>query len=108
MNSNKIHRILEVDNAYSAPSKMMEILYNKEKRIDVFKQFLELNRYDVSYDWFNEYFQEIHADRKNQKQDFTPDSVGQLLVELIGSEQNTNIVDIAAGTGSLTIKKWVK
>ena len=50
-------------------------------------------------------YQYYCADRKEKKQDFTPDSLAELLSMLIDDEV---IVDMCAGTGSLTIKKWTE
>lgn len=83
----------------------MATLYDESKRRELFMTMLPLHNYDVSYDWFHEYFQDEHADRKEKKQDFTPNSVGTLLSKLVGSGEQSNL-DIAAGTGGLTIQKW--
>ncbi|TDR51695.1 N-6 DNA methylase, partial [Paenilisteria rocourtiae] len=65
--------------------------------------FLELEK-DVSYDWFHIYFQDEHADRKKHMQDFTPNELSDVVSKLTGESQNT--LDIAAGTGGMTIRKW--
>lgn len=101
-----VNNILGIDDSYKAPEKLMSILFDKEAREKAFKQFLEIE-YDVSYDWFHDYFQEEHAQRKTHKQDFTPNSIGTLLSALMAdNERNGMTLDIAAGSGGLTIKKW--
>ena len=101
-----VNNILGIDDSYKAPEKLMTILFDKEKREKVFKQFLEIE-YDVSYDWFHDYFQEEHAQRKTHKQDFTPNSIGTLLSALMAdNERNGMTLDVAAGSGGFTIKKW--
>jgi type I restriction-modification system DNA methylase subunit len=103
---NEINALLGIKDSYQAPARLLEILYNKEEREVLFMKFLELFKYDVSYDWFHEYFQEEHADRKNKKQDFTPRSVTTLLAELIGNETDGTFYEGCAGTGGITIAAW--
>ncbi|MHC2451272.1 type I restriction-modification system DNA methylase subunit [Bacillus altitudinis] len=106
--SDKINRIFGIDDSYKAPSKIMEILFDRKRREDVFRQFVAdpmLNT--TERDVFHEYFQDEHADRKNKKQDFTPRSVADLLARVIdGGFESTTNYDGCAGTGGLTIAKW--
>lgn len=102
----EINKILEIDDSYKAPTRLMEILFDKEKRESVFKEFLTVD-YNLDQDCFYQYFQEEHAERKKYAQDFTPSSIGQLLAELTSDGSGMNM-DVAAGTGGLTIQKWVK
>lgn len=104
LTSKMINRLFEVDEEYKAPEKLMKIMFDKEKRETLFKDFLEIET-DVSYDWFHIYFQEEYADRKKKKQDFTPNSVSRLLSAIVGEKAGSNL-DVAAGTGGLTIQKW--
>lgn len=101
--SDKINQLLGIDESYRAPYVLMDILNNPQKRETLADQFMNEEQ-DLTFDWFTNYFQEEHSDRKNKKQDFTPDEVVQLVDKLSG-DFNTN-VDICAGTGGLTIKKW--
>lgn len=50
-----IHELLGIDEVFKAPNKLMEILFNKSDREELFKQFLEHER-DMSYEWFMQYF----------------------------------------------------
>ncbi|MHC5215644.1 N-6 DNA methylase [Enterococcus sp. LJL128] len=98
-----INQLLQIDDSYKAPAALMKFLFDKEQREELFRQFLAIeNRLD--YEWFQSYFENEHADRKNKKQDFTPDSISQLLSKLTGNKSSS--LDIAAGTGGLTIQKW--
>lgn len=81
----------------------MSLVLDDDKRDQLFKSFLEKET-DLSYDWFHEYYQDEQSDRKNKKQDFTPNSVGKLLAKI--TKGNKSTLDIAAGTGGLTIQKW--
>lgn len=101
------NKIFEVDDSYKAPSKIMEILYNKEEREKLFMKLLEANNFDVDFDFFHEYFEDEHADRKVKKQDFTPKSVANLLSQLVGLDDNSgNYYEPCAGTGGIMIKHW--
>ena len=104
----KINRILEIDDSYKAPQRLMEVLFDRERREDVFRQFVddpELCK--TEEDIFHMYFQEEHADRKDKKQDFTPGSVGDLLTGLVDDGDLSRIsYDGCAGTGGLIISKW--
>ena len=98
-----INSLIGIDESYKAPIKLQRILNDSNKRIEIFNQFLEKEK-DLSFDWFTDYFQEEHSDRKNKKQDFTPDGIVKLVSSLLGGfKVNT---DICAGTGGLTIKRW--
>ena len=88
----KINRIIGVDESYKAPERMMEIISDKDLADEVFKKFLEEFDFDLSYEWFNEYFEDEHADRKNRKQDFTPTSISRLISEMQGSEPQYGVI----------------
>lgn len=101
----EINRLLGIKEAYKAPDALMKVLFDQEKREVLFKELLELFDYGVDKDWFHDYFQEAQADRKTMKQDFTPISLSRLLSEVIEPNRGNNL-DVAAGTGGLTISKW--
>ena len=97
-----------ITDSYQAPEALLKILYNKEVREQIFLNFLDEYEGDVSYDWFTLYFQQEHADRKNKKQDFTPNSVASILSRLTSdvNSKGSLIYDSPAGTGGLLINKW--
>lgn len=102
----KINNLLGIKESYKAPDRLMEIIYmNKPERDKYFMDFLNVFDKDVTYDWFHDYFQDEHADRRNQKQDFTPQSVSSLLSQMVGSEGKT-YYEPAAGTGGILIERW--
>lgn len=98
-----INSLIGIDESYKASIKLQRILNDSNKRIEIFNQFLEKEK-DLSFDWFTDYFQEEHSDRKNKKQDFTPDGIVKLVSSLLGGFKVN--ADICAGTGGLTIKRW--
>ncbi len=97
-----IHELLGIDEVFKAPNRLMEILFNKSDREELFKQFLEYER-DMSYEWFMSYFEEEQADRKNKKQDFTPQALSKMLSKIVGGN---SYFEVAAGTGSIMIQSW--
>lgn len=99
----KINELLGIAESFHASYKLIEILKDKGQREQLFDSFLELEQ-DLSFDWFTEYFQEEHSDRKGKKQDFTPDGIIKVASGVL-SDTNSN-ADICAGTGGLTIKRW--
>ena len=103
----KVNRLIGVNESYKAPERVMEIISDKSTADEVFLKFLAEFEYDLSYEWFNEYFEDEHADRKNRKQDFTPVSVSRLISEMQGSAPQSGVIyEPAAGTGSTIISHW--
>lgn len=102
---NKINELLGITEYFKAPTRMMEILFDKEVRETTFMNFLKEFYYDVSYDWFRDYFESEYADRKNKKQDFTPQSIIDLLAKLTDGDSHT-IYEPTVGTGGVIIGKW--
>lgn len=105
----QVNALLGVKDSYKAPDALMAILFDKPRREQLFKDLLELFRYDVTYDWFHVYFQEEHAERNTKKQDFTPPAVADLLARMIGTdspESGGTRYEPCAGTGGMVIAKW--
>ena len=92
-----VNGILEIDDAFKAPTKMMELMLDPKKREETFNKFLEIET--------EEYFEDEQAERKSKKQDFTPPSISKLVVKLVGKD-NSTYYEPAAGTGSMLIAKW--
>ena len=103
LTNDDINKLIGIDESFKAPYKLKGILKNKDQREKLFDSFLEKEA-DLTFDWFTDYFQEEHSDRKNKKQDFTPDSVAAIASKILG-ESNSS-ADICAGTGGLTIKRY--
>lgn len=75
-----------------------------DNRTDLYDQFCDLVNNDLSVDWLQKIFQYYHADRKEKKQDYTPQSLARLMGALTGNADR--IVDMCAGSGALIIQKW--
>lgn len=105
----KINRLIGVDESYKAPERIMQIISDKALADKVFSDFLVEYGHDLSYEWFNKYFEDEHADRKNKKQDFTPSCISNLMAAMQGGEPQYGVIyEPAAGTGSTVIAHWHK
>lgn len=113
---------------FQIPDLLMATMLDKPKRELMFKQFLSLDTDygNLSYDWFNEYFQEVQADHKGKGQDFTPQAISNTVAKLTvnteghpedlynkdGSktcmrvEHVVNVLEPAAGSGGMLITDW--
>lgn len=101
----QINEILEVDDTYKQPEKLLNLMLDDEKREETFHKFLELET-DMSYEWFQQAFEDEHAERKSKKQDFTPQSIGELMARLTGNDKS--YYEVAAGNGGIMIQAWHK
>lgn len=63
-----------------------------------------MNDYDMSYDWFQALYENELSERKQKKQDFTPNSLGILCSKL--TSQAGSIHEPTAGNGSMIIADW--
>ena len=100
-----IFEIFGIDEAYQLTDKLAEILFNREARQRVFAEYIS-TKPDLSRETFLEAFQSGHADRERLNQDFTPPAVAELVSLL--SCSSGSVLDVCAGTGSLTIAKWAQ
>ena len=103
MNAETINAILKIDDSYKAPQRLMDLLMDADEKVDLFSRFISENN-DFSYEWFQKYFEDEHADRKEKKQDFTPDSISKLLSALV--DKGETYFESTAGTGGLLINYW--
>lgn len=108
MLTDEIHKILKVNDSYKTPARLLELIFGDEEELhEVFIQMADLfgNKYD--FDWFHEYFQEENAQRKTNKQDFTPHSLSVLMNRLADIENDgSTYFESAAGTGGILIDRW--
>lgn len=99
-----ICEILGVDEPYQVPQRIMETLTSPD-RDRVYLEFLEAFDFDVSRDWFHEFYEDENAERKKNKQDFTPASLAKLTSELAGYGDGVTY-EPSAGTGGMIISRW--
>ena len=96
--------LLDVDEPYQAPQRIMDVVTGPE-RDDVYDVFLAAFDYDVSRDWFHEFYEDENAERKKKKQDFTPVSLSRLTSDLVGYGAGM-VYEPSAGTGGMLIARW--
>ena len=88
---------------------LRDILFKPKEREEFYQKILEID-YDVYTDTFRQYFEEYSAERKTNKQDYTPDSISYLLSKITqgnaSDKGDWTTYDPTAGTGSLLIQNW--
>ena len=109
LGKNELFKIAGVTQYSQFDSFIKDTLFDPERRNQFYKDILDVNS-DVYVDTFRDYFEEYAAERKANKQDYTPDSVGKLLATITDSDiqgsDGWSGYDPTAGTGSLLIQKW--
>ena len=87
------------------PLKIMSAIFGGNPSY-YFDKYTELCS-DLSVDWLQKIFQFYHADRSDKKQDYTPVMLARLVGMLTTSTKEKSVYDCCAGSGSLSIQKWV-
>lgn len=85
-------------------SQMIErVVFSPLRReyFDRFCQFVSLDHDELRSCW-----QFFHADRKDKKQDYTSDSLADLLATLLQPKPGETVYDCCAGSGALSIGIW--
>lgn len=87
--------------------KVMETLLDPEKKDFLSELYLKAVDNDLQTDYMQKIWQYYRADRKEKCQDYTPKSLAKLCSAL--TESNGKVCyDLCAGSGALTIQKWVQ
>ena len=110
----EVNHILGINDSYQAPDRVLALVTgdDRRERDRVYYELAELFGSDYSRDWFFEYFQEEHADRRQNKQDFTPPCIASVIHDVLherfskDSDDKEISYDPAAGTGQLVIRDW--
>lgn len=99
-------RIFGIEDIMDLPQVAMDVIMGDKARRDaIYAELLDVNRHDMSYDWFRQLYEEEFAQRKKQKQDFTPWEVSELVAKIAVPTIGT-IHEPTAGTGGLIISAW--
>ncbi len=113
MTKNQLLSLFEIDDIRCLPESVMNLLFGKyERRNEIYKELLRLNDYDLSYDWFQNIYEAELAQRKDKKQDFTPNFLGVICSQLVSCNSQPNgcmgriIHEPTAGNGSMIIADW--
>lgn len=105
MKQAELFNLLEIDDIMKLPDALMEVLMgDADRRTKFYRAMLELNGFDVSFDWFQSIYEDEMAQRKKQKQDFTPNSVSVLCSMIVGN--HSSVHEPTAGNGSMLIADW--
>lgn len=105
MTSQDVSKIFDLEDINDLPNAIMHLLEGDlERRNEVYRELIRLNGNDMSFDWFQEIYESELSERKQKKQDFTPNSLGILCSELTG--QAGSIHEPTAGNGSMIIADW--
>ena len=81
------------------------VMAERERRDAVYSELLSVNNRDMGCDWFREIYEEEFAQRKKQKQDFTPREVSEIVAQIAVPNAGT-IHEPTGGTGGLIISAW--
>jgi type I restriction-modification system DNA methylase subunit len=101
----EILAIFEINDIRTLPESIMNILFDDKKRDEIYHALLEINNYDLSYDWFQQLYEEELSQRKEKKQDFTPQVLGSIASMICGDKQRS-VYEPTAGNGSMLIADW--
>lgn len=97
----KTKEIFKISDISELSDRLFEICINN--KYEYMEQFVNVVE-DLSVDWMQKIFQYYEADRKEKMQDYTPKTLADFCGRLVG--EDTEIIDMCAGSGSLTIQKW--
>lgn len=103
--SEKIRDLLQINDISDMPGRLMETVMKNDCKI--YDGFLDLVGNDLTVDYLQMIFQYYMADRKGKKQDYTPPALAKFLGRLTETEQEKSVYDLCAGSGALTIQKWI-
>lgn len=106
MTKTEIFNFFGIGDLLDFPGKVWEILdMPSEERNGIYRELIATNGYDMSYDWFQQAYEEELAQRKKDKQDFTPNEVGTL-VSMLTALPKGIMHEPTAGNGSMIIADW--
>jgi hypothetical protein len=106
MKTSELLTIFDIKDIRHLPEAIMSVLMGDiEKRDCIYRQLSQLNNYDLSYDWFQQLYEEEMSQRKEKKQDFTPQVLGSIASMICGDNQRSTY-EPTAGNGSMLIADW--
>lgn len=82
------------------------VLFSNRKK-DVLSAYVDMVNGDLATDNLQKIFQYHYAERKEKCQDYTPKSIAKLCATATETGGST-VYDLCAGSGALTIQKWVQ
>lgn len=105
MKKEEVFSLFKIEDLNELPNAVMRIIEGdiRERNI-IYHELMRMNGYDMSYDWFQKLYENELSERKQKKQDFTPNTLGVLCSKLTG--QLGSIHEPTAGNGSMIIADW--
>lgn len=100
----KVLSLFKIKEVEELPGAIETILFSESKN-EIFEKYLELVENDLTKDHLQKIYQYYLADREGKNQDFTPLSLARFAGMLSGDADT--VVDMCAGSGALTIQKWI-
>lgn len=89
-----------VTEGYQLIEKITDQLSEQTKKTEFFDYLIACG-VNLSTDFLRDFFQSEHGDRERLKQDYTPDSVCEIIASQVKDAKN--VADICAGTGALSL-----
>lgn len=107
MNKTECMQFFGVNDIMNLPKAVEAVIQRPlDERNEIYREFLQLNDYDMGRDWFQRVYEEEFSQRKNQGQDFTPIEATELCAMLAGVETAHSVHEPTAGTGQMIISAW--
>lgn len=105
MSKEDLFVLFGIEDLKDLPNAVINLLEGDiDARYEVYKELIRKNNGDMSYDWFQEIYETELSERKQKKQDFTPNILGVLCSKL--TSQSGSIHEPTAGNGSMIIADW--
>ncbi len=105
MSKEDLFILFGIEDLKDLPNAVINLLEGDiDARNEVYKELIRKNNGDMSYDWFQEIYETELSERKQKKQDFTPNILGVLCSKL--TSQSGSIHEPTAGNGSMIIADW--
>ena len=105
MTTKEAFSLFGIEDLKDLPDAVTQVLEGDLRTRDsIYRTLLETNNYDLSFDWFQDLYENELAERKQKKQDFTPQTVAALCSMLTG--QTGTMHEPTAGNGNLVIADW--
>ena len=105
MSKEDLFILFGIEDLKDLPNAVINLLEEDiDARNEVYKELIRKNNGDMSYDWFQEIYETELSERKQKKQDFTPNILGVLCSKL--TSQSGSIHEPTAGSGSMIIADW--
>lgn len=105
MTKEDLYRIFGIHDIIKLPDAVMDVLMgDKSNRNRIYEDLIDVNQHDFSRDWFQPIYEAEFAERKQKKQDFTPQELSTICAQLV--ESDGSVHEPTAGNGSMIIAHW--